>query len=381
MNSLKSHEQKFWQAYLQEAGILDSHGLTVSAGMPGDEQVADELVSLYLSGQKTAGSGLLKDFEQAGVPLPEVGNFWIILDSHARPRCIVRVIRVEMHLFREVTEEIARAEGEGDLSLEYWRKAHQRLFSRFLEKLGITNLNEERIVVEFYELVYRERSAAAKTPTSIAHAYDCWSSFYDAYPNPTVAADELKFPKFWKHLSHKSVLEIGCGTGRHTRKLIAQSNRLTAVDPSAGMLERARALGLPGVEWIMGDFMEVKLGTYDAVVCSLVLEHIENLDCFFAKLARVLKPDGEFWLSEIHPSRAAKGSVAHFKDPISAEEVWLGSYVHGEEAVRMAAERVGFKLMVEEDGLADEEFVAIKEEWTKYIGLKMVKIWGFRSST
>lgn len=164
MNSLKSHEQKFWQAYLQEAGVLDSNGLTVSAGMPGDEQIADELVSLYLNGQKTAGSGLLKDYEQAGDPLPEVGNFWIILDSHARPRCIVRVIRVEMHLFREVTEEIARAEGEGDLSLEYWRKAHQWFFSRFLEKLGITNLNEERIVVEFYELVYRERAPAAPPP-------------------------------------------------------------------------------------------------------------------------------------------------------------------------------------------------------------------------
>ncbi len=70
--------------------------------------------------------------------------------------------------------------------------------------------------------------------------YNTWSSFYDTYPNPTVAADELAFPAFWNHVRNKTVLEIGCGTGRHTQKLLRQNNKVTGIDISEGMLEVAK---------------------------------------------------------------------------------------------------------------------------------------------
>lgn|GEM_PF-1885793 len=34
--------------------------------------------------------------------------------------------------------------------------------------------------------------------------YNTWSSFYDTYPNPTVAADELAFPACWSHVKNKT---------------------------------------------------------------------------------------------------------------------------------------------------------------------------------
>jgi 5-formyltetrahydrofolate cyclo-ligase len=95
----------------------------ITAAMPGNEAIADELVELYLAGKKTAGSGLVKDYETAGDPLPKVGDQWTILDSRRRPRATAKTVRVEIHRFRDVPVEIAIAEGEGDLSLDYWREA------------------------------------------------------------------------------------------------------------------------------------------------------------------------------------------------------------------------------------------------------------------
>src|SRR5579883_1587296 len=70
--------------------------------------------------------------------------------------------------------------------------------------------------------------------------YNIWSSFYDQYPNPTVATDELNFPPVWRHLFQRHILEIGCGTGRHTVKLLSQKNKVVGVDLSKGMLDVAR---------------------------------------------------------------------------------------------------------------------------------------------
>ena len=84
--------------------------------------------------------------------------------------------------------------------------------------------------------------------------YDRWAGFYDSYPNPTVAADDLAFPVLWAGLRDCDVLEIGCGTGRHTVRL-ARDNRVTGIDISAGMLDAARAKLPPSVKLLHADFM------------------------------------------------------------------------------------------------------------------------------
>jgi uncharacterized protein YhfF len=151
---LNERELAYWKSYLK---ALPEKPLNrfVEAGIPGDDKIADQLLALYLSGKKSAGSSLVKDFEIAGDPLPEVGNFWIILDSNKEPRCIVKTVRVEIYQFDQVPEEVAIAEGEGDLSLEYWREAHIDFFTPFLESWGITDLDREKLITEFYELVHR----------------------------------------------------------------------------------------------------------------------------------------------------------------------------------------------------------------------------------
>jgi len=151
---LKAKELDYWHAYIGPLKHKPENA-TVEAGMAGNNEIADELLDLFLRGRKTAASGLVKDYQLSGDPLPEIGNYWIILDSNKTPKCIVKTIKIEIHQFDQVPETIAIAEGEGDLSLDYWRKAHIDFFTPFLRDWGITDLNKETVITEFYQIVYK----------------------------------------------------------------------------------------------------------------------------------------------------------------------------------------------------------------------------------
>ncbi len=147
----------FWQAYLRTLPEKERpKDPYIVAGISGNEEIADELLGLYLCGKKYAGSSLLKDYESAGDPLPKVGNYWIILDAKGIPRCLVQTTKVVLQKFKDIGKDIAEAEGEGDLSVHYWRQAHQKFFLPFLEQWGVRDLEEAIVVVEFFRILYKE---------------------------------------------------------------------------------------------------------------------------------------------------------------------------------------------------------------------------------
>lgn len=49
-----------------------------------------------------------------------------------------------------------------------------------------------------------------------------------------------------------------------------------------------------------------KCSTVDLVFENLVLEHIKDLDVFFAEAGRLLTPGGQLFISEYHPFRLYK---------------------------------------------------------------------------
>jgi len=152
--NLKSKELEFWNAYLQTLSEKPRE-IIVEASIAGNVAIANQLLELYLSGKKTAGSSLVKDYELSGDPLPRIGNFWIILNQSSEPKCIVRTVKIEIHEFDKVPESVAIAEGEGDLSLTYWRKAHAEFFGPYLEQFGIVDLSKEKVITEFFEVVFK----------------------------------------------------------------------------------------------------------------------------------------------------------------------------------------------------------------------------------
>ncbi len=61
---------------------------------------------------------------------PQAGDCCIITDFDGVAKAIIRSTDVEIRRFAEVDEDFARAEGEGDLTLEWWREAHRAYFLR-----------------------------------------------------------------------------------------------------------------------------------------------------------------------------------------------------------------------------------------------------------
>ncbi|AVJ20017.1 ASCH domain-containing protein [Serratia sp. MYb239] len=101
-----------------------------NAWQVGDSQeLANELATLIIKGIKTASCGSFSSYQQEE-SAPKIGSHNIILDGQNIPVCVIRLVSMRLVRFCDVTEEFARKEGEGDLSLEYWRKEHQRFFTR-----------------------------------------------------------------------------------------------------------------------------------------------------------------------------------------------------------------------------------------------------------
>lgn len=156
MKSLKPIEKKFWDTYLSGLSSKEMPpNPFVEASYAGSRQTTDKLLALYLNGKKTAGSSIKEDFISAGDPLPKVGNFWIILNSNDEPKCIVKTIHIVENKFKDVPVEIAEAEGEGDLSLEYWRNTHRKFYSPFLKTWGVEDLDDATVITEFFNVVQK----------------------------------------------------------------------------------------------------------------------------------------------------------------------------------------------------------------------------------
>lgn len=209
--------------------------------------------------------------------------------------------------------------------------------------------------------------------------YDRWAQLYDSYVNSTVATDELHFPPIYLGVRDLDVLEIGCGTGRHTLRLAQQGNRVTALDLSPGMLGVARdkLAGWPDVRLLEADILaEDDLGVFDAVLTALVLEHIADLSLFFVRVAASLMPGGFFYMSEIHPERIAAGTQANF---VAADgvHVRLTSFAHTEAEIHSAAVAAGLRLRQQQDVVGGEDLVSLNADWTRHLGRKMLRIWVF----
>lgn len=89
-----------------------------------------ELNSLVLAGQKTTTTGLLEDYAKETEGLEYLGERLALLDDQGQSIAVIEITGVEVTPFSEVTWEHARAEGEGDASLEEWRAGHRGYWHR-----------------------------------------------------------------------------------------------------------------------------------------------------------------------------------------------------------------------------------------------------------
>ncbi len=88
------------------------------------------------------------------------------------------------------------------------------------------------------------------------------------------------------------VLDLGCGDGVLTRKLVDLGCEVVAVDSSAPLIEAATALGLDAR--LMSAEALVFDNEFDAVFSNAVLHWIKRADPVIAGVHRALRPGGRF---------------------------------------------------------------------------------------
>jgi len=96
------------------------------------------------------------------------------------------------------------------------------------------------------------------------------------------------------------VLDACCGTGDLAIAAQRAGGRVTGVDFSEPMLERARAKS-GEVEWIQGDALALPFadGSFDAATVGFGVRNLEDLEAGLRELRRVLRPCGRVGILEI----------------------------------------------------------------------------------
>lgn len=164
----------------------------------------------------------------------------------------------------------------------------------------------------------------------ISEAYTDWSVTYDSDRNLTRDLDHEVLRQQLDGRRFTRTLELGCGTGKNTSLLATVSQRVVAVDFSAGMIAKARAKSrLANVDFQIADINQewpFAAASFDFVSCNLVLEHVDDLTHIFREASRVMTIGANFFLCELHPFRQYQGTQARFQR--AGETMTIPAFVH-----------------------------------------------------
>lgn len=135
-----------------------------------------------------------------------------------------------------------------------------------------------------------------------------WAEVYDQQSNPLLSLEKDFLLQLLPGIRGLDVVDMGCGTGRWLEYLGSEFPRsLCGIDKSREMLMRAEAKVGRAASLYCADCTSTPLATSSTDLClaSFVLSHVPNLAEFVRELARILRPGGTAFISDVHPDTAA----------------------------------------------------------------------------
>lgn len=142
----------------------------MTAAAPGDLPIAefafpgelrDRILAAILTGEKTATTSLLVEYELDGEPMPQAGDRLVVVDSGERPVAMIELTDVRVLRLDQVDRDTAREEGEGFSGVEEWRVAHEAFWNGCIDDLRArlrdstwTLSDETLVVVERFRLIH-----------------------------------------------------------------------------------------------------------------------------------------------------------------------------------------------------------------------------------
>ena len=226
--------------------------------------------------------------------------------------------------------------------------------------------------------------AATEAPLVVParEGYDRWSLIYDSEDNPLIALEQQHIQAALGPVAGLRILDLGCGTGRHTLPLARAGADVTGVDFSAGMLEQARRKpGADRVRFVHHDItarLPFGDGEFDLVLCALALEHVRDLASAFGEMRRVARPAGRIIVSEMHPAMWLRGVSAHFLDPETGRDIRPASAGNQISDYVMAAVEAGLAIERLAEFSIDEALVERSPRAAKHLGWPLLLLMTLR---
>jgi len=132
----------------------------------------------------------------------------------------------------------------------------------------------------------------------IAHAgrENSWNNLYER-PNTLARLPEL---------AGKNVLDLGCSTGFYTEYALEHGAAVIGIDASKVMIDKlAVRIKSPKLKLFCADIGKpmpfLKTGSFDVVICSLVMDYVKDWESLIAELHRLLKKGGRVVIATGHP--------------------------------------------------------------------------------
>jgi ubiquinone/menaquinone biosynthesis C-methylase UbiE len=177
--------------------------------------------------------------------------------------------------------------------------------------------------------------------TSPELAYDLWACGYDYQPgNLMLDLDEVVFSTLLNEtvIGDKTVTDIGCGTGRHWKKIMDKKPRLlTGYDVSEGMMQQLKRKFPGAITHKMKDekLEETIDHSVDLIISTLALAHIEKLESAIWEWDRILKPGGHVIVTDYHPTALLRGGKRTFRH--GGKRIAVKNHIHPIEKLRTVA--------------------------------------------
>jgi demethylmenaquinone methyltransferase / 2-methoxy-6-polyprenyl-1,4-benzoquinol methylase len=148
-------------------------------------------------------------------------------------------------------------------------------------------------------------------PDTVRRMFDRIAPVYDAM-NRTMTAG---LDRRWRRITAETVVHAGdrvldacCGTGDLAIAAARAGGRVTGLDFSGRMLERAKAKA-PELDWVRADLLALPFddASFDAATVGFGVRNVSDLQGALAELRRVLRTGGRLGILEITQPRGFLG--------------------------------------------------------------------------
>jgi uncharacterized protein YhfF len=151
--------ESFWQAYRASLPAEHAHvrlqERPVAFGFCEHvPELVEELAQLVVAGRKRATTSLAIEFTSLGEALPRPGDLGIVVGREGAPRALIQLTHVDAVAFDDVDAEYAAVEGEGDATLETWRRDHLWYFSDVCQRLGGSFDGRTPVLCQIFRMVW-----------------------------------------------------------------------------------------------------------------------------------------------------------------------------------------------------------------------------------